>query len=43
MVPFVWENGGMGNGQDQFGLIERRKLEVYDQPAIDAIMRGAKE
>ena len=43
MVPFVWDNGGMGNGQDQFGLIERRKLEVYDQPAIDAIMRGAKE
>ena len=43
ILPFVWDNGGMGNGQDQFGLIERRKLQVYDQTAIDGLMRGAKE
>lgn len=43
MVPFYWDNGGMGNGDtaDQFGIFDRNGLKVYDQPAVDAIMRGA--
>ena len=41
IVPFYWDNGGMGDGQDEFGLFDRRSLSVYDQPAVDALMRGA--
>ena len=43
IAPFVWDNGYLNDGQDQFGMIDRRNLSVYDQPAIDGLMRGAKE
>lgn len=43
LVPIYWDNGGMGDGSqaDQFGIFDRFNLQVFDQPAIDGIMRGA--
>lgn len=42
-VPFYWDNGGMGNGDtaDQFGIFDRKNLRIFDQPAVDALVRGA--
>lgn len=43
LIPFYWDNGGMGNGdtQDQFGIFDRKGLKVFDQSAVDGIMKGA--
>lgn len=41
IVPFYWDNGGMGNGADEFGLFDRKTCTVFDQAAIDALMQGA--
>lgn len=42
LVPFYWDNGGLDNGEDQFGLFNRKDNIVFDQPAVDTLMEGAK-
>lgn len=42
LVPFYWDNGGLENGEDQFGIFNRKDNTVFDQPAINALMEGAK-
>ncbi len=41
LVPFLWDNGGLQNGGECFGLFDRQKLEVFDKEAINAIQKGA--
>jgi aryl-phospho-beta-D-glucosidase BglC (GH1 family) len=39
LLPFYWDTGGLDNNQS--GIFDRRALTVFDQQALDALMRGA--
>ena len=43
MVPFYWDNGGVSGeaSVNQMAIFDRKLLKVLDQPALDALMRGA--
>lgn len=43
LVPFYWDNGGIQEEPtiNQMAIFDRKRLKVVDQPALDAIMRGA--
>lgn len=43
IVPFLWDNGNIGNGADTFGLFDRHNgMKQVDRFSIPAIMKGAK-
>ena len=39
LLPFYWDTGGLDNNQS--GIFDRRNLTVFDQQALDALLRGA--
>lgn len=42
-VPFVWDNGGIGVGTEQFGLFDRQTGASADPETIKAIISASKE
>ena len=41
-VPFLWDNGGVENGIDKFGLFDRNKgMKRIDVQTINGMMKGA--
>ena len=40
LLPFYWDNGGLGNAT---GLFDRASNTVFDQQAVDALVRGASD
>lgn len=43
ILPIYWDNGGMGSGEDAFGLIDRRTGEIAYPAILDAMLRAATE
>jgi endoglucanase len=42
IAPIYWDNGGVGSGADNFGLIERSSKEVVFPEILDAMFRGCR-
>jgi endoglucanase len=43
IVPFLWDNGNIGDGADSFGLFDRyHEMKQVDNFSIPAIMKGAR-
>lgn len=43
-VPFVWDNGYLGDGPDKFALFDRRdNMRIIDSSAVTGMMKGAQE
>jgi endoglucanase len=40
IAPIYWDNGGVGSGEDNFGLIERSSKEVAFPEILDAMFRA---
>ena len=41
-VPFIWDNGSIRNGSDQFGIFDRKNnMLLIDVQAFSAMMKGA--
>lgn len=40
MSYFVWDNGAIGVGEENFGLIDRRNLKLYFPDLVDAYLVG---
>jgi endoglucanase len=46
IIPFYWDNGGIGGGNEKFGLIRRRPphdLLNEGEPILEAIMRAVNQ
>jgi hypothetical protein len=41
LIPFYWDNGGLDKLSS--GIFDRRKNTVFDQQALDALIKGATE
>jgi len=41
IVPVYWDNGGLGSGEESFGLIDRQTDTVAHPPLLEAMMRAA--
>jgi hypothetical protein len=41
MLPFYWDEGSIGN--NGFGIFDRKKIEVFDQEVLDALIEGANQ
>ncbi len=40
IVPVYWDNGGVGTGQENFGLFDRSNNQVVFPEILDAMVRG---
>jgi endoglucanase len=40
IVPVYWDNGGVGTGPDNFGLLDRSSLDLPFPEILDAMFRG---
>ncbi len=41
LLPVYWDNGGLGEGTDKFGLIDRSNNQVATPEILEAMMRAA--